>query len=531
MLERTLERKILHVSRSDRVRGMGRPASKKTKKKTVKKEEKPKACEDILPPPSLYHSFTTQETVELRKCLLTWYDKCKRNLPWRSLANTELDLDRRAYAVWVSEIMLQQTQVATVIDYYNRWMKTWPTLDDLASASLEEVNEKWSGLGYYSRGRRLQEGAKKVVTEFGGRMPRSAEELQKLLPGVGRYTAGAIASISYGQTTGVVDGNVIRVLCRLRCIGANSGSPAVADKLWDLANHLVDPERPGDFNQAMMELGATVCTPKKPRCTECPLQSQCRAYEKVEADLTSAAGKLTNRNPDPKYAAGDIEECDLAHGSCTLCLPSSDLWDRSLGVTNFPRKSAKKASRVEQTLTCVWQRCGQEEEPEYLLVQRPSSGLLAGMWEFPSMLLENKPTEKDGGLALGNYLQEVTGHVVPLNKLQYVGEVVHIFSHIHQTYLVYFLSTSRVDAVTINEELSECPASRWVSRNQFLEAAVSTAMKKILTLCERNSSSSNSTPGKRKRDGSVLQPPGRRIKIETENQRSIQSFFKPTNRK
>ncbi|XP_063284074.1 adenine DNA glycosylase-like [Pelobates fuscus] len=212
-----------------------------------------------------------------------------------------------------------------------------------------------------------------VVTEFGGRMPRSAEELQKLLPGVGRYTAGAIASISYGQTTGVVDGNVIRVLCRLRCIGANSGSPAVADKLWDLANHLVDPERPGDFNQAMMELGATVCTPKKPRCTECPLQSQCRAYEKVEADLTSAAGKLTNRNPDPKYAAGDIEECDLAHGSCTLCLPSSDLWDRSLGVTNFPRKSAKKASRVEQTLTCVWQRCGQEEEPEYLLVQRPSS--------------------------------------------------------------------------------------------------------------------------------------------------------------
>ncbi|XP_061307393.1 adenine DNA glycosylase isoform X1 [Pezoporus flaviventris] len=184
-------------------------------------------------PPCSRHLFSDPaETEALRSNLLAWYDRCKRDLPWRTRAATEPDADRRAYAVWVSEIMLQQTQVATVIDYYNRWMQKWPTLQALAQASLEEVNELWAGLGYYSRGKRLQEAARKVVSELAGQMPRTAEDLQKLLPGVGRYTAAAIASISYGQATGVVDGNVIRVLCRLRCIGADSSSPAVIDRLW-----------------------------------------------------------------------------------------------------------------------------------------------------------------------------------------------------------------------------------------------------------------------------------------------------------
>uniref|UniRef100_A0A8C5QIC7 Adenine DNA glycosylase n=1 Tax=Leptobrachium leishanense TaxID=445787 RepID=A0A8C5QIC7_9ANUR len=451
---------------------MGRKVTKNIKKK-VKKEE-PAHKENQLQP-SGYHSFTTQEVEPLRKCLLMWYDTCKRDLPWRSLANTESDLDRRAYAVWVSEVMLQQTQVATVIDYYNKWMQTWPTLQDLVRASLEEVNETWSGLGYYSRGRRLHEGARKVVTEFGGRMPRSAEELQKSLPGVGRYTAGAIASISYGQVTGVVDGNVVRVLCRLRCIGADSCSTAVNEKLWDLVNHLVDPGRPGDFNQALMELGATVCTPKKPQCAECPIQDQCRAYKKV--DLESATSRLTEA-PLPKAVAPDIEECALAPGSCTLCLPPpADPWDRSLGVMNYPRKSAKKPSRLEQTVTCVWQRPG-PEEPEYLLVQRPGSGLLAGMWEFPSMLLESDLAVKDRGHVLCSHVQEVTGHVAPLKKLLYIGETIHIFSHIRQTYLVFFLSTSESEAVAVKGEFSERRASRWVTRKQFQEAAVSTAMRK-----------------------------------------------------
>ncbi|XP_023410434.1 adenine DNA glycosylase isoform X4 [Loxodonta africana] len=162
----------------------------------VRQQEKVVLLASVSP----YHLFKdTAEVTAFRGSLLSWYDREKRDLPWRRRAESEVDLDRRAYAVWVSEIMLQQTQVATVIDYYTRWMQKWPTLQDLASASLEEVNQLWAGLGYYSRGRRLQEGARKVVEELGGHMPRTAETLQQLLPGVGRYTAGAIASIAFGQ--------------------------------------------------------------------------------------------------------------------------------------------------------------------------------------------------------------------------------------------------------------------------------------------------------------------------------------------
>ncbi|NWJ10207.1 MUTYH glycosylase, partial [Crypturellus undulatus] len=322
--------------------------------------------------PAQRHVFQdAAEVGAVRRALLAWYDSCKRDLPWRARAANEPDVDRRAYAVWVSEIMLQQTQVATVIDYYNRWMQKWPTLQALAAASLEEVNELWAGLGYYSRGRRLQEAARKVVSELAGRMPRTAEDLQKLLPGVGRYTAGAIASISYGQATGVVDGNVIRVLCRLRCIGADSSSPAVLDQLWDMANVLVDRSRPGDFNQALMELGATVCMPKAPLCEECPVKQHCHARRR----------RLLGTCP----AVPDVEDCDV--GGCPLCPPATEPWDSSLGVTNFPRKAAKKQPRAARTATCVLEHRGRRGAPRYLIVQRPSSGLLAGLWEFPSLPL------------------------------------------------------------------------------------------------------------------------------------------------
>uniref|UniRef100_A0A672LJS4 Adenine DNA glycosylase n=1 Tax=Sinocyclocheilus grahami TaxID=75366 RepID=A0A672LJS4_SINGR len=162
--------------------------------------------------------------------------------------------------------MLQQTQVATVIDYYDRWMKRWPTVEKLAAATLEEVNQMWVGLGYYSRGRRLHEGAQKVVSELDGQMPKTTAGLLKQLPGVGRYTAGAISSIALGQVTGAVDGNVIRVLCHA---------------LWTISGTLVDPERPGDFNQVMMELDARVCTPKSPLCSQCPVQNHRHAFRKV----------------------------------------------------------------------------------------------------------------------------------------------------------------------------------------------------------------------------------------------------------
>ncbi|NXS97555.1 MUTYH glycosylase, partial [Jacana jacana] len=413
----------------------------------------------LAPPPTPHLFSDPAEIGSLRGNLLAWYDRCKRDLPWRTLAATEPDADRRAYAVWVSEIMLQQTQVATVIDYYNRWMQKWPTLQALAQASLEEVNELWAGLGYYSRGKRLQEAAKKVVSELAGQMPRTAEDLQKLLPGVGRYTAGAIASISYGQATGVVDGNVIRVLCRLRCIGADSNSPAVIDQLWDMANALVDRSRPGDFNQALMELGATVCTPKAPLCGECPVKQHCRAWRR------KLFGKST---PVP-----DVEDCGV--GSCPLCPPPTEPWDSSLGVTNFPRKAAKKQPRVERTATCVLERKGCHGALEYLIVQRPSSGLLAGLWEFPSLLLAQDLQEEKQREVLADHLRAWTGWPVAAGGLQFIGEVVHIFSHIHQTYVVYSLHLD--GDVTLDPTLFP---SRWVTEEEFHASAVSTAMKKVL---------------------------------------------------
>ncbi|KFQ81377.1 A/G-specific adenine DNA glycosylase, partial [Phaethon lepturus] len=389
-------------------------------------------------------------------------------------AATEPDADRRAYAVWVSEIMLQQTQVATVIDYYNRWMQKWPTLQALAQASLEEVNELWAGLGYYSRGRRLQEAARKVVSELAGQMPRTAVDLQKLLPGVGRYTAGALAPISYGhswsQATGVVDGNVIRVLCRLRCIGADSSSPAVIDWLWNTANALVDRSRPGDFNQALMELGATVCVPKAPLCRECPVKQHCRAWRRVEKELAFSAQKLFGKlTPVP-----DVEDCGV--GGCPLCPPAAEPWDSSLGVTNFPRKAAKKQPRAARTATCVVERRGCRRALEYLIVQRPSSGNGAGQergegtaWPLPTCMRDRAAREQ-----AEQAVHPLLSTCSPFPCLPLPSQVIHIFSHIHQTYVIYSLSLD--GDVTLDPALS--PA-RWVTEEEFHASAVSAAMKKV----------------------------------------------------
>lgn len=414
---------------------------------------------------SPYHLFSdVADVTAFRSNLLSWYDQEKRDLPWRNLAKEEANSDRRAYAVWVSEVMLQQTQVATVIDYYTRWMQKWPKLQDLASASLEEVNQLWSGLGYYSRGRRLQEGARKVVEELGGHMPRTAETLQQLLPGVGRYTAGAIASIAFDQVTGVVDGNVLRVLCRVRAIGADPTSTLVSHHLWNLAQQLVDPARPGDFNQAAMELGATVCTPQRPLCSHCPVQSLCRAYQRVERGQLSA---LPGRP--------DIEECALNTRQCQLCLPPSSPWDPSMGVANFPRKASRRPPREEYSATCVVEQPGAIGGPLVLLVQRPDSGLLAGLWEFPSVTLE--PSEQHQHKALLQELQRWCGPL-PAIRLQHLGEVIHIFSHIKLTYQVYSLALDQAPASTAP------PGARWLTWEEFCNAAVSTAMKKVFRMYE-----------------------------------------------
>jgi A/G-specific adenine glycosylase len=192
--------------------------------------------------------------------LLGWYDEHKRDLPWRA--------DRDPYRVWLSEIMLQQTRVAAVIEHYRRFLAKFPTIQKLAAAREAAVLAAWSGLGYYRRARMLHAAAKYVVKECGGTFPRNSAEL-RALPGIGRYTAAAISSIAFHEPVAVVDGNVERVVSRLQ------GRRLSGEELWQIAERWIGRERPGDFNQAMMELGATVCVPRSPQCLLCPVRDLC----------------------------------------------------------------------------------------------------------------------------------------------------------------------------------------------------------------------------------------------------------------
>src|SRR5208337_896489 len=206
----------------------------------------------------------------MRVRLLGWYAQHQRNLPWRQSSDP--------YAIWVSEIMLQQTRAAVVAVRYQEFMERFPTLIALALAPEQEVLAEWSGLGYYRRARMLHKAAQFVVEHYGGNLPKTAEELRSL-PGIGAYTAAAIASIAHGERVGVVDGNVERVLCRLE--GWKAGSRAgqgsqLRRRIEKLAARLVCPERPGDWNQALMELGATLCSPRGPQCAVCPVASDCK---------------------------------------------------------------------------------------------------------------------------------------------------------------------------------------------------------------------------------------------------------------
>jgi A/G-specific adenine glycosylase len=198
----------------------------------------------------------------LRRRLLRWYDVHKRDLPWRS--------SRDPYRIWLSEVMLQQTRVAVVTEYYERFLERFPTIRELAAAPLASVLAAWSGLGYYRRARMLHETAQRIVKERGGVFPKTTEELRNL-PGIGRYTAAAIASIAFDEPAAVVDGNVARLLQRVL------GRKATSEELWAITRGLLSRSRPGDFNQAIMELGATVCLPGEPRCAACPLLELCAA--------------------------------------------------------------------------------------------------------------------------------------------------------------------------------------------------------------------------------------------------------------
>lgn len=257
--------------------------------------------------------------------LLRWYDRHRRDLPWRVASGSEAPLD--PYHVLVSEAMLQQTQVATVIPYFNRFIARFPTLGDLAAADEQEVLRAWQGLGYYSRARNLRAAARVVMTEHGGRLPSDPKVLLTL-PGVGRYTAGAVASIAFDRRAPILDGNVARVLCRLDRIEADPRDRATQDLLWRRAEEVLPAGRVGDFNSALMELGAMICTPRTPQCLLCPVRKHCEAF---------AAG-AQDRIPSPR--------------------------------------KAKPTPLVRRRVYCV--RRGET----YLIEQRPPRGRWAGMWQF-----------------------------------------------------------------------------------------------------------------------------------------------------
>ena len=209
---------------------------------------------------------------ELRKALLAWYGVNRRDLPWRRTKNP--------YQIWLSEVMLQQTRVASVLDHYHRFLRCFPTLEKLAGASEASVLAQWSGLGYYRRARNLRAAAKLVVKQHGGEFPRTAAELRSL-PGIGRYTAAAIASIVFSEPAAVVDGNVERVIARI------TGQNTSGEQVWEIAEQMLVRQQPGDWNQAMMELGATVCLPGEPRCLECPIRKFCNIQGKHNSPARS----------------------------------------------------------------------------------------------------------------------------------------------------------------------------------------------------------------------------------------------------
>lgn len=212
--------------------------------------------------------FTRQAIAALRRKLLPWYDANKRDLPWRQ--------DCDPYRVWLSEIMLQQTRVSAVVNHYREFLQRFPTIEKLASAREASVLAAWSGLGYYRRARMLHSTAKRLAKEHAGKLPGSAQQL-RTLPGIGRYTSAAIASIAFGEPAAVVDGNVERVLQRVQ------GTNLAGEDLWRAAEELLSRQRPGDFNQAMMELGATVCVPKQPGCWACPVVDLCATKGELQS--------------------------------------------------------------------------------------------------------------------------------------------------------------------------------------------------------------------------------------------------------
>ena len=350
---------------------------------------------------------------ELRRALLSWYRKTRRDLPWRR--------SRDPYEIWVSETMLQQTRVETVVHYYERFLARFPDLHSLATADTDDVLGEWAGLGYYGRARNLQTAARQVVEEWGGEMPDDVEGLSSL-KGVGRYTAGAVASIAFDRPAPVVDGNVTRVLTRLLGIREEVGSAPVLRRLWEEAEALARGRSPGDLNQALMELGATVCTPRSPLCEVCPIAAHCRARE-----------------------SGDPEAIPV-------------------------KRPRPKPKRLEAAAAFL------ERRGKALAVRRPPRGLLGGLWELPGGELNAKEIPEEG---LARSMRERVG--LTLSGIEKLGTVRHVFTH-----RVLHLHVYRARGASGRVRLAGFDAHRWLPPARLPELPQSAVMGKALRLVNRS---------------------------------------------
>lgn len=401
-------------------RAMGQEAGRK---KTARKPRSREGSAAIRRPravtPSASASTNAADSIRrVREPLLRWYDANRRDLPWRRT--------RDPYAIWISEAMLQQTRVETVIPYWERFLARFPDVERLANAELDDVYAVWTGLGYYSRARNLKRAAAMVVSDFGGELPDTAEELRRLA-GIGRYTAGAVASIAFDREEPLVDGNVVRVFARLEDVRDDPSEKQVVERFWSLAAELVRGPRPGDLNQALMELGATLCTPKRPACLACPIARHCKAH---------------------------------AHGV----------------AEQLPRKAKRGAVRAMRAVAVAVDRGGL-----VLAVRRPETGLMAGLWELPGGPLEAGEEAKERAASL---LQEAVG--LEVRELEPVGQVEHLFTHrrlVLDVFRAKALPGTRV-------RLSVHTAHRWIPADKLLELAHAGATRKalvLLGLCDERS--------------------------------------------
>jgi len=345
----------------------------------------------------------------VRDPLLAWYRASRRDLPWRRT--------RDPYAIWISEAMLQQTRVETVIPFYERFLARFPDVAHLARAEPDAVLGAWAGLGYYSRARNLQRAARAVVEEHGGRLPQTASALREL-PGIGPYTAGAVASIAFDRPEPVVDGNVSRVLARWYGIREDVRGASARRRLWQLAGALARGPSPGDLNQALMELGATVCTPRAPRCPACPVAPGCAA----------------RREGDPEA---------------------------------LPVRAARKAPREVEAVAALLLRRGRA-----LAVRRPPRGLLGGLWELPGGDLH--PGEApDAGLR--RLLRERVGLRALRTRAE--GAVDHAFTHRRLRLHLY-----RCDTGPGRVRLAGFDAHRWLAPEALRRLPHGAVTRKALAL-------------------------------------------------